>query len=109
MAAPLKYKNAGVKSFRADGLTIEFLNENFRDRLAISANEFIVRLIQNSDEFKKYLARREKACDNTPSLDLYSQEIDEYSQVKTDMDKALGYIEKGDFRKFRRFGTGWHK
>ena len=56
-----------MRSLRIDSITHEFLRQNFRDRLAKSANQFIIDLIKNSDEFKAYIAKK-KAEDKEPKL-----------------------------------------
>lgn len=56
-----------IKTFRTDFLTHTFLVEIFRDRLGMSASEFINILIKNSDEYKEYIAKK-KAESNEPKL-----------------------------------------
>lgn len=64
-----------VKTFRTDFLIHTFLIETFRDRLGMSASEFINILIKNSDEFKEYIAKK-KAEDKEPKLNFDDLETD---------------------------------
>lgn len=108
MAFPKKHERSRTRGLRISCVTDDFLKDLSKQDENFTANDFINNLIQNSDEFKKYLARK-NAYDNTPSLDLYSQETETYEQIKANMNIAISYLVKGDFSKFTKFGTGWHK
>lgn len=49
-----------IKTFRTDNLVHTFLIETFRDRLGMSASQFINNLIKNSDEYKKFISEKNK-------------------------------------------------
>jgi len=67
MAFPKKHEQSVIHSVRIPMLLKEFLKNNFKNRDGLTANDFINFLIENSEEYKKFLARK-AAEDKEPKL-----------------------------------------
>ena len=67
MAFPKKYEQSVIHSIRIPMLSKEFLRNYFKNRDGFTANDFINFLIENSDEYKKFIARK-AAEDKEPRL-----------------------------------------
>ena len=62
MGFPKKHEQSVIRSVRVPKVTQDFLKEYFKNRDDFTANDFINLLIENSDEYKKFMAR--KAAEN---------------------------------------------
>mgnify|MGYP000111722787 CR=1 FL=1 len=67
MAFPKKHEQSVIHSVRIPKDLKEFLKNNFKNRDGFTANDFINLLIENSEEYKKFLARK-AADDKEPKL-----------------------------------------
>ena len=62
MGFPKKHEQSVIRSVRVPKVIQDFLKEYFKNRDDFTANDFINLLIENSDEYKKFMAR--KAAEN---------------------------------------------
>lgn len=67
MPFPKKYEGSKTRGLRLDCVTHNFLRENFLNNKEKTANDFIIELIKNSDEYKNYLIKKSQ-LDNEPKL-----------------------------------------
>lgn len=67
MAWEKKHEKSTTRGIRIDNLVAHFLRENFTNKSDYSSNQFIIDLIKNSDEYKKFVAKK-KAEDKEPKL-----------------------------------------
>lgn len=67
MGFPKKHEQSVIRSVRVPKVIQDFLKEYFKNRDDFTANDFINLLIENSDEFKNFLARK-AAEDKEPRL-----------------------------------------
>lgn len=68
---PKKHENSKIRSFRIPQLVDNFFKETFIDNeySCITANDFLLNLIEASAEYKEYLRKKaEQENDNQPSL-----------------------------------------
>jgi hypothetical protein len=62
MGFPKKHEQSVIRSVRVPKVIQDFLKEYSKNRDDFTANDFINLLIENSDEYKKFIAR--KAAEN---------------------------------------------
>lgn len=67
MGFPKKYEQSVIRSVRVPKVIQDFLKEYFKNRDDFTANDFINLLIENSDEYKKFIALK-SAEDKQPKL-----------------------------------------
>ena len=67
MGFPKKHEQSVTRSVRVPKVIQDFLKEYFKNRDDFTANDFINLLIENSDEYKNFLARK-AAEDKEPKL-----------------------------------------
>ena len=67
MAFPKKHEQSVIRSVRVPKVIQDFLKEYFKNRDDFTANDFINLLIENSDEYKKFIALK-SAEDKQPKL-----------------------------------------
>lgn len=67
MGFPKKHEQSVIRSVRVPKVIQDFLKEYFKNRDDFTANDFINLLIENSDEYKNFLARK-AAEDKEPKL-----------------------------------------
>ena len=67
MAFPKKHEQSVIRSIRVPKVIQDFLKDYFKNRDDFTANDFINLLIESSDEYKNFLARK-AAEDKEPRL-----------------------------------------
>ena len=67
MAFPKKHEQSVIRSIRVPKVIQDFLKDYFKNRHDFTANDFINLLIESSDEYKNFLARK-AAEDKEPRL-----------------------------------------
>lgn len=67
MAFPKKHEQSVIRSVRVPKVIQDFLKDYFKNRDDFTANDFINLLIESSDEYKNFLARK-TAEDKEPRL-----------------------------------------
>lgn len=67
MAFPKKHEQSVIRSIRVPKVIQDFLKDYFKNRDDFTANDFIKFLIESSDEYKNFLARK-AAEDKEPRL-----------------------------------------
>lgn len=67
MGFPKKHEQSVIRSVRVPKVIQDFLKEYFKNRDDFTANDFINLLIENSDEYKKFIALKSSE-DKQPKL-----------------------------------------